>query len=130
MKFQPALDKSAISLSVLCMAHCLIIPVIPILLPTLFSLSLGGELFHKLLLVAVVPLSAVALLLGCQKHQHWTVLIWGIAGLSLLVFAGIFAHDLMGEAGEKTLTVVGSMLLVYSHYKNYRRCGEYEQCEC
>lgn len=130
MKLQLTLDKSAISLSLLCMAHCLILPSLAILLPAVLAVPLGDELFHKALLICVIPLSAVALFLGCQKHKGWTVLSWGAIGLSILIFSAIFGHELVGETGEKLATVVGSSFIILSHYKNYRLCSKHQKCEC
>lgn len=130
MKLQVALDKSAMGLSFLCLAHCLILPVAAILLPTMLAIPLGDELFHKILLIGVIPMSALALLMGCRKHQNWTVLLWAGFGLFALVFAAFFGHDLFGEMGEKILTTLGSMLIIVSHYKNYRLCGKHHKCEC
>jgi len=53
MKLQFALDKSAIGLSLLCVAHCLVLPTVAVLLPAMLATPLGGEIFHKLLLVGV-----------------------------------------------------------------------------
>ena len=130
MKIQLALDKSAIGLSFLCLAHCMLLPAIAILLPTVIAIPLGDELFHKILLTCVIPFSVVALFLGCRKHKNWTILSWGVIGLAVLIAAALFAHDLVGENGEKLATVVGSCFLIFSHYKNYRLCQTHEKCEC
>lgn len=129
MKRQATLDKSAIGLSFLCLAHCLILPIITILLPTVLALPLEGELFHQVLLFAIVPLSTVALMMGCRKHRTWSVLAWGGAGLIVLIFAALFGHDLFGETGEKFATAIGSALIILSHIKNYRLCDRH-LCEC
>ena len=130
MKLQLTLDKSAISLSLLCMAHCLILPSLLILLPAVLAVPLGDELFHKALLICVIPLSAIALFLGCRKHKSWNILSWGLLGLAVLIFAGFFGHDLVGETGEKLATIVGSLFIILSHYKNYRLCSNHKKCEC
>lgn len=106
----------------------MILPVVAVLLPTMLALRLEDEIFHRILLIGIVPLSSLALFLGCQKHKLWTVLVWGLAGISILIFAAFFGHDFFGEAGEKVATVIGSLLIAVSHYKNYRLCGRHD-CE-
>lgn len=130
MKLQLALDKSAMGLSFMCLAHCLLIPVVVILLPTAIAIPLEDELFHKALLIGVIPMSIIALIMGCRNHKKWAVLLWGAYGLSILFFAGFFGHDIVGETGEKILTVIGSLLIIVGHYKNYRLCGKHQKCEC
>ena len=129
MKLQLTLDKSAMGLSLACLAHCLVLPAVLVLLPVMLAAPLGDELFHQVLLFAVVSISAIALVMGCQKHRVWSVLAWGIAGLAVLIVAGVFGHDLFGDTGEKIASVLGSALIIVSHYKNYRLCGT-NRCEC
>jgi len=99
-------------------------------LPTLLAIPLDDELFHRLLLVGVVPLSAFALLMGCRKHKNRNVVIWGGAGLLVMIFAAFLGHDLVGETGEKGLTLLGSALIIVGHYGNYRLCRVHHHCEC
>ena len=122
MKIQLGADKSAIALSFLCLAHCLILPVAAIAIPTLYALPLEDEFFHRALLVGVVPISAIALLMGCKKHQTWSLLAWGITGLLVLILTAFFGHDLVGEMGERAGTAIGSVCLIICHYKNYSLC--------
>lgn len=130
MKTSLSADKSAIVLSFLCLAHCLILPVAAIAIPTLYTLPFEDELFHKVLLIVVVPISAFALLMGCQKHRTWSLLAWGAIGLTILTFTGLFGHDLFGETGERVATVIGSMCLIFCHYKNYRLCRSHHCQGC
>lgn len=130
MKIQLTADKSAIALSALCLVHCLILPAAAILMPTLLALPFEDKLFHRVLLVGVIPISAFALLSGCQKHRTWSLLAWGISGLVILVFAGLFGHDLLGETGERIATVIGSACLTICHYKNYRLCRSHACRQC
>lgn len=126
MKYQDTLDKSAMGLSFLCLAHCMILPVVTVLLPTMLALTLEDEIFHRILLIGIVPLSGLALFMGCQKHRYWSVFAWGVTGLSILIFAAFFGHEVFGEQGEKAATAVGSLLIVVCHYKNYRQCGRHD----
>lgn len=129
MNVQQTLDKSAMGLSFLCLAHCLLLPSAIIFLPTLITLPLADERFHQWLLVAVVPLSLAAIMMGCRKHQDWLVMVWGGAGLGVLLLSGFWGHQLLGEVGERVGTVVGAILMVVGHYQNYRLCRAH-RCEC
>lgn len=120
------LDRFAIGLSALCVLHCLALPLLLVLVPSLASLPVADENFHRFLLYLVLPTSILALLLGCRRHQRWTVLYWGIAGIAVLLVAAFYGHDLFGEPGEKVLTVVGALLVTVGHVLNFRYCRSHD----
>ena len=121
MNFQKISDKAAIALSMLCVVHCLLFPVLLLLLPPLAGiLALDDELFHKTLLFFVVPISVIALMMGYLYHRNHTMLLVGGVGLSLLILAAVLGHDVLGEYGEVVLTVIGSSFIAFSHIRNLR----------
>ena len=128
MNTQSAMDKSAIGLSLLCLAHCLLTPALLILLPAMSATFLEDERFHKALIFIVVPLSSFALFLGCKAHRDIKIAVIGALGLLLLVFAAFVGGPIWGEIAEKSLTVAGALVMVYSHYKNFRLCRSHN-CE-
>ncbi len=120
-------DRAAISLSFLCLAHCLILPLLLVILPSLTVLNLDNEMFHLGMVVFVIPTSLYALTLGCRKHQHYQLLAIGFLGLTFLLGA-VLGEEQIGEFGEKTLTVIGSVLIAFGHYRNFRLCQHKEDC--
>lgn len=129
MKYAQAFtDKFAISLSVLCAIHCLLLPVLLIALPSLSALQLQNEAFHTWMLVTVIPTSIYALTMGCKKHQRYHLFFWGVSGLTLMILAVFLDHEIINEAGEKTLTLLGAILVVIAHYGNFRRCQKHKGC--
>jgi hypothetical protein len=125
MSTRPAslyLDRAAIGLSMLCVLHCLALPILLVLTPSLAALAVTNEYFHVVLLCLVLPTSVAALLLGCRRHRRWIVLYWGLAGIAVLSLAFLFGHDLLGEIGEKALTVAGALLVTVGHILNFRLC--------
>ncbi len=132
---QALTDKTAIGLSLLCTFHCLALPIIFVLLPSLSSLALNDEAFHLWMLVAVIPSSAYALTLGCKQHKRYQLLACGLLGLFFLVMAVVLSEILFSEASfkellEKALTFVGAVLIAYAHVKNYRLCQHQGDCNC
>ncbi|MEM7383277.1 MAG: MerC domain-containing protein [Bacteroidota bacterium] len=121
--FRNYTDKIAISLSLLCTIHCLVFPILLVLVPSLTALSIMDDcLFHQWMLVGVLPTSLFALTVGCRKHRQWPLLILGLAGVSLLSLTAFWGHDLFGCKGEKYMTLFGSCLVVIAHFLNYRQC--------
>lgn len=115
-------DKAAIGLSFLCALHCLLLPVAVALLPSAAMFGVDDELFHRLLLIVVLPVSAFALVSGLRKHRNQTVLIAGLSGLLVLIVGAAIGHDTFGETGERIVTVVGSFLVAFSHFRNFQLC--------
>ncbi len=121
-------DKAAIGLSLLCTLHCLALPVVLTLLPSIAALHLADEQFHLWLLFAVVPLSFFALMAGFKRHRSYRLLVLGATGITLMLLAVILGHD-FGETWEKGLTLAGAMLLAFGHLSNYRLCRHLD-CHC
>jgi len=110
----------SIGLSALCVVHCLAMPILIVLLPSLTALQLENEAFHSWLLMGVIPTSLFSLLMGCKQHQRYRVLTIGLVGLLFLVSA-VFVEDFAnGELFEKVLTVIGACTLAIVHYMNFR----------
>ena len=118
------LDKVAVTTSFLCALHCFSLPIVLGLFPAIGSSFLGQELFHEALLFLVIPVSLVSLSLGCKKHKSKLVVGLGLVGLMLLTFAAIWGHDLLGENGERYMTVLGAVAIAAGHMRNYKLCRQ------
>ncbi len=123
-------DKTAIGLSFVCTIHCLALPLLLLFLPSLTALNLMDEAFHYWMLVAVVPVSLVALSIGCKKHKNLKVLLISTIGLILMVAAALAGHDLLEEMGEKIMTLIGAVCIAIGHYLNHRLCQKNTNCDC
>ena len=116
------LDKLAVSTSTFCAIHCLCLPILLGFFPALGTTLFGEELFHVLLLWLVIPLSLVALSLGCRRHRDVMVAVIGLAGLTALILAATFGHSTLGERGEQILTLIGAAMIALGHLRNYKLC--------
>ena len=123
-------DKTAISLSVLCLVHCLLVPSFLVFLSGYISLSYNNELIHYAILFLAIPVSIYALITGVKNHNSYTYLYVGLLGILTLILAVTLGVQMWGEAGEKILTTVGALLVAISHFKNYRLCREVECDSC
>ncbi|CAA0090005.1 Uncharacterised protein [Zhongshania aliphaticivorans] len=123
------IDKAAISLSVLCGIHCLILPVALVILPVLTTNIVADQHFHQWLLLAVLPTSLIALTMGCRQHLKMSVMVIGILGLTILSFTAFWGHDLFGETGEKIASLFGALLITIGHIRNHNLCNSL-RCHC
>ena len=130
MRSQVLIDKAAIGLSLLCAVHCLAFPLLLVSIPSIAALALDGEAFHIWMVIVVIPSSLYALTVGCRKHGQYRLLLIGCIGLSCLVLALALGHALLGEVGEKALTVIGAIIVSYSHFRNYRSCQHQQDDFC
>ncbi len=130
LNLQAITDKAAISLSLLCTIHCLVLPLLVVSLPSIAALPLTDESFHIWMVIAVVPISAYALTMGCKNHKRYRVLFIGSIGLLILSVVAFFGHDLFGEVLEKVFTVIGAIVIAIAHIWNYRLCQHQNLCVC
>ncbi|TYT26554.1 MerC domain-containing protein [Luteimonas viscosa] len=120
MRMSPAslLDASAIGLSGLCLAHCLLLPVGAAMLPALAAAA-EAEWLHLLFVAIALPLAMVALGRAHRRRPLpgalWLLAASGLAGL-LAGAIGWPAHAL-----ETPSTIAGSLLLAAAHGWNWRR---------
>ncbi len=111
-----AVDGWAAGLSLICLVHCLALPLLATSLPVL-GLWSDSVWVHVGLLGLALPTSGWAFWRGWQRHGHrWPGLLGG-AGLALLSL-GIALHA-QGDA-ERWLTVSGALALVIAHVGNVR----------
>ena len=129
MNTQVKADKLSITLSFACMIHCLLMPSFLILTSGFLALSIDNELIHKAFLIIVLPVSLYALITGYRNHKTISYFYLGTLGLWLLVFAVFFGDGVFGELAEKSLTLLGSIIVASAHYKNYKACKELD-CSC
>ena len=126
---QLKVDKWAMTLSFICALHCLLVPSFFILTSGFFALSIDNEFIHNLILLAALPISSYALISGYRNHNTLSYLYIGFSGLFMLISAVLMNEILFGEFGEKFLTTLGSILVIYAHYKNYQTCKDLD-CSC
>ena len=127
---QPLADKLAIGLSSLCALHCLAVPTLLVLSPSMMSIGLQNEDFHTWIVIVVIPVSILAITVGCRAHRHKSVLWLGLLGLTSLCLTAAFGPTMLGETGEKLATLLGAIIIAVSHLKNYTLCRQGNACEC
>lgn len=115
------LDQAAMVLSGVCMVHC--IASVAGLFAIGLLASFGGvdEIFHRAMLVLIVPLSAFAIIAGYRRHRRLAVLVPGLAALTGLCLMAAFEEALHGF-WEPLLTSLVGIGLIATHFGNIRAC--------
>ena len=145
MNMKNITDKFSICLSMCCILHCLALPVLIVLLPSISSLWINDEIVHVYLVLLAIPISLYAMIKSLKVHNNYKCISLAVIGLFLLI-AAIFMHDIgsfFGEQGhveeqghgeehghnehhgiggllEKIFTVLGALVLVGAHILNLR----------
>lgn len=128
MRSQLTSDKFAMSFSAICMIHCLFAPSLIVLSYSSLALTLESELIHKVILLITIPVSIFAISLGYKNHTNNSITLTGIAGLTILISALLIGESI-GENAELIMTIIGSMLVIACHYRNYKICKKIN-CDC
>ena len=112
------LDGSAIGLSGLCLAHCLVLPLLASLLPVLGAWA-RAEWVHLAFVAIAAPAAVLALLRPVRGASAPPgLLALGLGGVGLLAVGAAGS-----EALETPVTVAGSLVLASAHVWNWRRRG-------
>ena len=113
------LDRIAISLSAICIVHCLAVPLIVAVLP-IAALGFGGEShFHAVMLWLVVPISVVGLIMGYRVHTRAAIVAVGMLGMAVVAVAAVRGHAHWSVLAETVVSVLGSVLLATAHWRNF-----------
>ncbi len=111
-------DISAVTLSFLCLFHCLLLPFVTSLLPVLGVVS-ENELIHKILVLIAIPISISIFLPSMRSNPvNKFVAVLLLIGCGLL-FSAAFIE--MFEAHETNLTVLGAVLISSAHIMRMMR---------
>jgi hypothetical protein len=121
---RPSWDGLGQLLSALCIAHCVLLPLVLGVLPTLAVEMLEGEAVHQGLVSFAALSAAAAFLPGWRLHRRADVPGLAVTGLVLLLIAAFFLPEGSSEVLETGLTLGGGVLLAVAHARNRSLCRE------
>jgi hypothetical protein len=108
------LDFTSVGLSMLCLMHCLALPVLFAVMPAL-ELFLPHEVVHKVLVLFAAPISLWTL----QRSQSWTRWEVSLPMLSGLVILALAAFVPALYAYDAVMSVSGALLVAAGHLIRY-----------
>ncbi len=110
-------DQAAIGTSLLCLVHCLAVPLAVSFFPAIARLVELPEWFHLVLVLLALPISGWAMAAGFRRHGAIMPVAWAITGVMLMTLGVSSGWSLVVETG---ITVVGSLILMLAHFLNWR----------
>jgi 4-amino-4-deoxy-L-arabinose transferase-like glycosyltransferase len=114
---QNLFDRGAIGVSLICLVHCLAMPVLAILFPLGVFAAFAENHWHWLFLMLAAPLSILAVYQANPRGRDRRFLFGVFLGIALLS-AGVLIHIHALQVG---LTVLGAISLFAAHVHNLRR---------
>jgi hypothetical protein len=118
MAIQRAGDAMGISLSGLCMIHCLALPLLVSLFP-LAGAWAEAPWVHWLFVILAGPLAAYVLSRpDAAGRRDWPLIAIGAIGVELLFLA---AAEFPTHETETLMTVTGGLVLAGAHILNWRK---------
>ena len=131
------LDRIGVGMALICAVHCLLTPILIVLLPIIASTFWVAGDFHFWMLLMVLPLTTFSFFMGCKKHHDVLLVIFAFIGVAFL-FSGVWFGCSSCNGGhhfpslsdfskfphgfESVFTTIGGFLLVLAHFRNYRLC--------
>lgn len=116
-------DFAGMAASVLCLLHCLAMPLVLLAFP-LLGLKDEHHALHDVLLLGVAVPVLLALVPGYLAHRDPAPPLLGAAGLGVLLLAVTVAGPRFGHGFETALAVASSVLLLAAHLRNHRHCRQ------
>ena len=115
-------DKVGIFLSSLCAIHCLITPILLLLVPVLGEAYAHNHEFHIVMALFVVPVAYFAFFSGYRHHRKLGVLLSGLLGATMIGAAAFLPHEMVEFYELDVVTIAGSLILVTAHLINRKAC--------
>ena len=123
-------DKLSIFVSITCALHCLLMPAFLITTSSFIALQIDNEFLHGVMLLIIFPISTFALLTGLFNHNGKISFLSGCIGLIILLYAYLAGEEILGEWGEIIMTLIGSAILVFAHWQNFKLCRDQACDDC
>ena len=108
-------DLIGVMLSAACVLHCLALPIVIVMLPSL-GVFFEAHWVHQVLIGIAAPVSLWAVVRS-RLWMQYQVGVPMLAGLLLLALAAFYKP---AEALEAPISIVGAALLAFGHYRNTR----------
>lgn len=109
-------ECGAASVSLLCLLHCLALPLLLLAVPGVIELFVRSEALHVAAVAFVIPAAAAAFWLGYRQHGATWPAVLGVAGAAFLIAAVSSASAPV----EAYVMATGSSALLLAHVFNWQ----------
>lgn len=120
-------DKIGMSLSVICLFHCLLLPVLLATIPFVSFLAfLKTPLSEAILIIFAIINAIITVTVGFKKHKNFIVPAFFLSG-SVMLSIFFLAHDIVEK--NEYIVLIGAALIGAGHLLNNSYCKSCKKCE-
>jgi hypothetical protein len=120
-------DRLGIVFSSACVLHCILVAFMPVVFPAISAYT-HATWIHIVVAVVILLTSPLAFIPGYKKHGLSWIIISAMGGLGL-IFLGVLMEGLVSDQASHGISILGSLLLVFSHAKNLQHSHRHRhQC--
>ena len=120
-------DRLGIAFSSACVAHCILVAFVPMVFPAISAYT-HSTWIHVVVGMIILLTSPLAFVPGYKKHGLTWILATAIGGMMLILF-GILTEGQISDQLSHGISILGSILLVFSHAKNLQHSHRHKhQC--
>ena len=130
MKTAKSWDFAGVTISAICILHCIAVPLVLVVFPAIGTAFVPSEdQTHAFLLAFILGVAGFAFFTGYRVHGQKKPVIWMAIGVIIVTYASFFAHDQLGHKWEPVVAILGSLALIRAHILNHK-CKVCEEHEC
>ena len=130
------IDVLGAAASMICAVHCMALPLLLAILPTIGLGVLLNESLEKGFVVASVLIAGLSLVWGLRLHGRWRAIPLYALGATLLILAMfVLGHEHHGHDGHVqedplglAILLIGAMAMATSHLINRKLCKACPKC--
>lgn len=111
------LDKAAISISALCILHCLALPFLLVAIPGLGAF-VEESVIHTILVIIALPFTLFAIGYMIYSGAFRPLFLGMVVIGFVMLFSG--ATHLINDEIELIVTIIGGLLVISAHFMNLR----------
>jgi hypothetical protein len=120
-------DRLGIAFSTACVIHCIAVAFLPVLYPAISTYT-HSTWIHVIVGLVILFTSPLAFVPGYRKHGLTWILGAATGGLSLILL-GVLLEGQTTDQVSHGFSIIGSMILVFSHAKNLQHSHRHKhQC--
>jgi hypothetical protein len=120
-------DKFGMSVSTICLIHCLVLPVIVAIAPFVAFLScFENPIVEYILRLLAVVNAGFSVMIGFKAHKNYFVSAMFL-GAILIFTISFLAHDFIHK--HTWIGLIGSVLAFFAHNYNRKLCMSCEKCK-
>lgn len=119
-------DKLGIALSSACLVHCILVFLLPLLVPTL-AFFIHTPWMHRFFAAFILIVTPLAFIPGYRRHGMRRVMVQAYLGIGFILL-GIFLDGFTSEVFSHGISIVGSIMLVFAHVQNIRHSRHRHCC--